>query len=100
MPVEVRVPALMQRLTKGAKSIHGEGKNIGQLFDDLDIHYPGLKARVITDQGKLHPFINIYLNDEDIRFLGELKTPLSEGDVVSILPAIAGGYTNGNQVTW
>lgn len=94
MAIEVRVPALLQKLVGTSKSVRGEGKTVGQLLDYLESHHPGLKARVVTEEGKLHPFINVYLNDEDIRFLGELETPLSDGDVISILPAIAGGETS------
>src|SRR3990170_181431 len=93
MAVEVRVPTLLQKLVGGSKSVYGEGRTVGQLLDYLESRHPGLKARIISEEGKIHPFINLYLNDEDIRFLGELETPLSPGDVISILPAIAGGET-------
>lgn len=91
MAIEVRVPDLLQKLAGGSKVIKGEGKTVGQLLDYLDQRYPGLKSRVVAGGDKLHPFINVYLNDEDIRFLGELATPLSDGDVIAILPAIVGG---------
>ena len=83
----------MQKLVGGARSVPGEGKTVGQLLDHLESRYPGLKGHVVTQEGKLHPFVHIYLNDEDIRFLGELETPLSDGDVISILPAVVGGGT-------
>ncbi len=91
MAVEIRVPDLLQKLAGGSKVIKGEGKTVGQLLDYLDKRYPGFKSRVETPENKLHPFINVYLNDEDIRFLGDLATPLSDGDVIAILPAIVGG---------
>lgn len=91
--IEVRVPNLLQGLVSGAKSVRGQGSTVGELLDYLESQYAGIKARVVTQEGKLHPFIHVYLNDEDIRFLGELQTPLSDGDVISILPAISGGRT-------
>jgi len=94
MTIEVRVPAILRKLVDGSTSIQGEGKTVGQLLDHVESRYPGLKERLITDGGKLQPFINLYLNDEDIRFMGELEAPLSDGDVISILPIIAGGRSN------
>ena len=90
MSVEVRVTAVLQKLTGGQKSVKSEGATVGALLENLDTAYPGLKQNVMQD-GKLHRFVNIYLNDEDIRYLGQLETALSDGDVVSILPALAGG---------
>ena|SRR3712207_2392111 len=91
MSVEVRVTAVLQRMTGGAKSVQAEGGNVGDLLKDLDGRYPGFLGQVMQEDGKLHRFVNIYLNDEDIRYLGQLETPVSSGDVVSILPALAGG---------
>ena len=90
MSVEVRVTAVLQKLTGGAKSVQAQGDTIGALLEDMDANYPGFKSNVMQD-GKLHRFVNIYLNDEDIRYLGQLDTPVRDGDVVSILPALAGG---------
>ncbi|MER3419615.1 MAG: molybdopterin synthase sulfur carrier subunit [Chloroflexota bacterium] len=90
MSVEVRVTAVLQKLTGGAKTVQAEGSTIGELLDNLDRAFPGFKANVMQD-GKLHRFVNIYLNDEDIRYLSQLDTPVKSGDVVSILPALAGG---------
>ena len=90
MSVEVRVTAVLQKLTGGAKTVQAEGSTIGELLDNLDRAFPGFKANVMQD-GKLHRFVNIYLNDADIRYLGQLDTPVKSGDVVSILPALAGG---------
>jgi MoaD family protein len=90
MTVEVRVTANLQKLVGGQRSVKGEGANVGELLDDLESRYPGFKEQIVTD-GQLHRFVNIYLNDEDIRFLGQLKTPIKEGDTLSILPALAGG---------
>jgi MoaD family protein len=90
MAVEVRVTANLQKLVDGQRSVQGEGSTVRELLDDLDSHYPGFKDLLVTD-GQLHRFVNIYLNDEDIRFLDKLDTPVKEGDTLSILPALAGG---------
>ncbi|MBI4216421.1 MAG: MoaD family protein [Chloroflexi bacterium] len=91
MAVQVRVTAVFQKFTKGAKTVKGQGQTIGQLVQDLERRYPGFAKQLLNPDGSLHQFVNIYLNDEDIRFLGNLDTPVSEGDVVSILPALSGG---------
>jgi MoaD family protein len=88
--IEVKVTSVVQRVV-GAKSVQGEGATVGELLKDLDARYPGLKETITTDDGTLHRFVNIYINDEDIRFLQSLDTPVKEGDVLSILPALAGG---------
>ncbi len=90
MTVEVRVTANLQKMVAGQRSLQGEGANVGELLDDLDSRYPGFKGQIVTD-GQLHRFVNIYLNDEDIRFLDKLETLIKEGDTLSILPALAGG---------
>ncbi len=90
MTVDVRVTANLQKMVGGQRSLQGEGANVGELLDDLDSRYPGFKDQIVTD-GQLHRFVNIYLNDEDIRFLSQLETPLKDGDTLSILPALAGG---------
>ena len=90
MVVEVRVTANLQKLVDGQRSVQGEGSTVRELLDDLDSHYPGFKDLLVTD-GQLHRYVNIYLNDEDIRFLDKLDTPLKEGDTLAILPALAGG---------
>ncbi len=90
MTVEVKVTANLQKLVGGQRSLQGEGANVGELLNNLDSRYPGFKGQIVSD-GQLHRFVNIYLNDEDIRFLRQLETPLKEGDTLSILPALAGG---------
>ncbi|MSQ61016.1 MAG: MoaD/ThiS family protein [Dehalococcoidia bacterium] len=90
MAVEVRVTSVLQRITGGRRSVKANGDTVGEMLDDLEGAYPGLKAQV-TDDGALRRFVNIYVNDEDIRYLDALATPLKDGDVVSILPALAGG---------
>jgi molybdopterin synthase sulfur carrier subunit len=91
MAVEVHVTAVLQRLTNGAKTVQAEGHTIEELLRDLDRRYPGFLQQVQGEDGQLHRFVNIYLNDEDIRYIQKLATPLKDGDVVSILPALAGG---------
>ena len=91
MSVEVRVTAVLQRVVGGEKAVSSEGETISELLDNLERTYPGFKAQIMAEDGQLHRFVNIYKNDEDIRYLNQLDTPLSQGDVVSILPALAGG---------
>jgi len=90
MAVEVRVASTLQRLV-GAKSVMGEGTTVGELLANLDTAYPGFRDQITGEDGQLHRFVNIYLNDEDIRYLDAFDTPLQDGDVISILPALAGG---------
>ena len=87
--VEVTVTAVLQKVT-GKKVVEAHGSNVRELIADLDGRYPGFKQQIMQN-GALHRFVNIYLNDEDIRYIGQLDTPVKEGDSVSILPALAGG---------
>jgi MoaD family protein len=89
MAVEVKVTSVLQKVT-GAKVVEGAGGTVGELLADLDGRYPGFKQQIMQD-GSLHRFVNIYLNDEDIRYLDQLDTRLKDGDTISILPALAGG---------
>ena len=91
MTIEVKIPTILRSYTDGAKSVAGKGDTLSALFDDLDASHPGLKGRLITDDGGLHRFVNVYVNDEDVRFTGSLDTALKDGDSVTILPAVAGG---------
>jgi molybdopterin synthase sulfur carrier subunit len=91
MAIEVRIPTILRSYTGGAKIVEGTGETLNDLVSDLDAKYAGLRARLITDEGALHRFVNVYVNDEDVRFLGALDTKLSDGDSVTILPAVAGG---------
>jgi molybdopterin synthase sulfur carrier subunit len=91
MAIEVRIPTILRSYTGGAKSIEGAGGSLADLFSDLDARHPGLRGRLITEDGTLHRFVNVYVNDEDVRFTGALDTTLSDGDSVTILPAVAGG---------
>ena len=91
MAIEARIPTILRTYTGGEKAVSGQGKTLQELFVDLDARYAGLRARLVSDDGSLARFVNVYLNDEDVRFLGGVETPLSDGDVVTILPAVAGG---------
>ena len=91
MAIEARIPTILRNYTDGEKSVEGSGDTLADLFADLDSRHEGIRARLVGDDGSLQRFVNVYLNDEDVRFLGGAETPLSDGDVVTILPAVAGG---------
>ena len=91
MAIEVRVPTILRSYTDGEKAVEGKGETLGDLFTDLDARHEGLLDRLVSGDGALNRFVNVYLNDEDVRFLGGVQTPMSDGDVVTILPAVAGG---------
>jgi MoaD family protein len=91
MAVQVRVPTILRKFTDGEKAVEGTGGTLGDLFSDLDARHPGLRGGVVGADGGLHRFVNVYVNDEDVRFLGGLETSLCDGDVVTVLPAVAGG---------
>ncbi|PZS17509.1 MAG: molybdopterin synthase sulfur carrier subunit [Pseudonocardiales bacterium] len=91
MAIEVKIPTILRTYTAGAKAVDGSGETLSALIDDLDASHPGIKGRLITDDGGLHRFVNVYVNDEDVRFTGSLDTALKDGDAVTILPAVAGG---------
>ena len=98
MTVQVKIPTILRTYTDGQKAVSGQGANLAALLDDLETRHAGLKGRLVTDDGSLHRFVNIYVNDEDVRFTGSLDTELSDGDSVTILPAVAGG-SGGDQPT-
>jgi len=91
MAIEVRIPTILRQYTGGEKQVNADGGSLSSLIDDLDTRHPGLKARLVTGDRALHRFVNVYVNDEDVRFTGGLDTGLSDGDEVTILPAVAGG---------
>jgi sulfur-carrier protein len=95
MAVEVRIPTILRKHTGGEKAVQTKGSTLREVIDQLDADHPGLKGAILANGGEIHRFINIYLNDEDVRFSGALETPVSDGDVVSILPAVAGGAARG-----
>ncbi|EJZ1610010.1 MoaD family protein [Salmonella enterica] len=90
MSVLVNVPAILRQLTGGQKKVEVNADNIEGVIEQLEVNYPGIKARLVNGE-RIHRFINIYINDEDIRFSDELKTVVKSGDEITILPAVAGG---------
>ncbi len=91
MPITVRVPTPLQKLTQNQAEVKASGGNIKELIEDLEKKFPGIKERICDEAGKVRRFINIYVNEEDVRFLQQDETLLKDGDEVSIIPAIAGG---------
>ena len=90
MAIEVRIPTILRTYTGGEKAVTGEGASLTALIDDLETNHPGIKDRLI-ENGDLRRFVNVYINDEDVRFIGGLEAELSDGDQVVVLPAVAGG---------
>jgi len=90
MAVEVRIPTILRTFTGGAKSVEGDGSTLLQVIDDIDGRNPGIKERLVESEN-LRRFVNVYVNDEDVRFSGGLSAATSDGDVVVVLPAVAGG---------
>jgi molybdopterin synthase sulfur carrier subunit len=91
MQATVRVPTPLQKLTKNQAEVKVSSANIRELIEDLEKRFPGIKERICDETGKIRRFINIYVNEEDVRFLQQEETPLKDGDEISIIPAIAGG---------
>ncbi|WP_197380392.1 MoaD/ThiS family protein [Mycolicibacterium mengxianglii] len=90
MSVTVSIPTILRTHTGGEKRVSADGATLGAVISDLEANYSGISGRLV-DNGKLHRFVNIYVNDEDVRFSGGLDTTISDGDSVTILPAVAGG---------
>ena len=91
MPVEVRLPTVLRQHAGGQSSVKANGGTLGEVFEDLVRQFPGISGRVVTEEGGLHKFVNVYVNDDDVRYLDKLDTKVSDDDVVTILPAVAGG---------
>lgn len=91
MPVHVRVPGPLRRLTGGSADVEADGATVGAVLSDLEARHPGFSDRLYNPDGSLRQFINVYVNDSDIRFAQGLDTPVRESDEVSIVPAVAGG---------
>ncbi len=94
MAVEVRIPTILRPYTGDQKSVEARGASLSALIDDLESNHPGIKERLVEDKdgsADLRRFVNVYVNDEDVRFLGGLEAPVSDGDQVVVLPAVAGG---------
>ena len=90
MAIEVRIPTILRNYTDGEKAVSAQGTTLTALIDDLDANHPGIKGRLL-DGDDLRRFVNVYINDEDVRFIGGLEAPLNDGDQVVVLPAVAGG---------
>lgn len=91
MSVTVRIPTILRTYTGGASEVSAEGATLQEVIDSLEAQYAGIGARVLDDSGQLRRFVNVYVNDDDVRFLDGLATPVAEGANVSIIPAVAGG---------
>ena len=91
MPVTVRIPTPLRRMTNGQDKVEMEESNLSAMIESMEVSYPGIKERLIDENGELRYFVNIYLNGEDVRFLDGLNTSAAAGDEISIVPAVAGG---------
>jgi molybdopterin converting factor small subunit len=94
MAVEVKIPTILRTYTAEQKSVEASGDSLSALIDDLEANHPGIKERLVEDKDgelDLRRFVNVYVNDEDVRFLGGLEAPVNDGDQVVVLPAVAGG---------
>lgn len=87
----IRIPTPLRKLTNNQEEVIASGATLGAILDELNASYPGLGERILDEQGTIRRFVNIFVNDEDVRFLQEKETPVKEADIVSIVPAIAGG---------
>jgi sulfur-carrier protein len=91
MTASVRIPTILRSYTGGTKEVDADGSTLAELLESLDSAHPGLKGRVLDENGALRRFVNIYVGDEDVRFVGGLEAPVADGAKVSIIPAVAGG---------
>ncbi len=91
MSVSVRVPTILRTYTRGESEVKAEGVTLTEVLDSLDSSYPGIKGRIIDEQGALRRFVNVYVGNDDVRFLDGLDTPTADGAQVSVIPAVAGG---------
>jgi len=91
VPIAIRLPTVLRSAAGGQATVEAEGATVGEVFDDLIRQQPGLKSQLLTDGGELHRHLNVFLNDDDIRYLGKLDAKVSEGDTLTLMPAVAGG---------
>ncbi|HET9421558.1 MAG TPA: MoaD/ThiS family protein [Nocardioides sp.] len=91
MSVSVRVPTILRTYTAGESEVSASGTTLAEVLDDLDANYTGIKARVLDDEGNLRRFVNVYVGNDDVRFLDNLETPTPDGTQISVIPAVAGG---------
>ena len=91
MAVSVRIPTILRTYTGGESEVSATGATVSEILDDLDANYAGIKGRIVDEDGKLRRFVNVYVNNDDVRFEQELSTPTPDGAEVSVIPAVAGG---------
>ena len=91
MSVSVRIPTILRNYTDGASEVAAEGSTLGEVLDDLESNHNGIKARVLDDAGEIRRFVNVYVGNDDVRFLDNLETPTPDGTQISVIPAVAGG---------
>jgi sulfur-carrier protein len=91
MAVQVKLPTILRKFANNEPRVDADGATLRELLKDLESRYPGITKNVVTEDGGLHRFVNVYVNDEDVRYLGSLETEVKAGDTISILPAVAGG---------
>ena len=91
MSISVRIPTILRSYTGGASEVTAAGGTLAELLDDLEASYAGIRARVLDDNGEIRRFVNVYVGNDDVRFLDGLSTPVADGAQVSIIPAVAGG---------
>jgi sulfur-carrier protein len=87
----VRIPTILRTYTEGESEVSADGATLAEVLDDLDAHYTGIKGRILDDQGALRRFVNVYVGNDDVRFLDNLETPTPDGTQISVIPAVAGG---------
>ena len=91
MSVEVRLPTILRAHAGGSAKVQASGATVGAVVADLVAQFPSIGGQIVTPDGALHKFVNVYVNDDDVRYIGKLDAPVKDGDVISILPAVAGG---------
>ena len=91
MTTTVRIPTILRTYTEGASEVTADGTTLAEVLDDLDSNYAGIKGRILDDQGELRRFVNVYVGNDDVRFLEHLETPTPDGTQISVIPAVAGG---------
>ena len=91
MTASVRIPTILRTYTGGASEVTADGATLAEVLDDLDAHYAGIKARIVDETGELRRFVNVYVGNDDVRFLEDLQTPTPDGTQISVIPAVAGG---------
>jgi sulfur-carrier protein len=91
MPVSVRIPTILRTYTGGESQVSAAGGTLGEVIDDLDASYSGIKGRILDESGQLRRFVNVYVGNDDVRFLDNLDTPTPDGTQISVIPAVAGG---------